>query len=65
MIMFFQTTMYYYFRHWIYIHFIGISGIIITFYFLLKIPESPKYLFVNNRFDEATDLLMKIAKYNG
>ena len=31
---------------------------------LTRLPESPKWLYANNRFDEAREILKSIAKTN-
>lgn len=32
---------------------------------IMKIPESPKYLYANGRFDEARDVMKTISAKNG
>ena len=32
---------------------------------VMTLPESPKYLYVNRKFDQARHNLKKIARYNG
>ena len=56
----------YYFRNWHYQNlFIAIYALITSMLIILILPESPKFLIVNNRFQEASVVLTRIAKFNG
>lgn len=39
--------------------------ITLTFIIVVQFPESPKYLYSKERFDEARDALQQIARFNG
>ncbi len=43
---------------------VGISSTIITVFILTTLPESPRFLIANKRYDECYDLLTKIARMN-
>ena len=36
----------------------------IVLFFIMALPESPKYMYANRRFDEARSILKIIAKHN-
>ena len=40
------------------------QGLIALFGVIFILPESPKFLYTHKRFDEARELLKKIAKFN-
>lgn len=37
---------------------------LLSFFTLISLPESPKFLYSKERFDEARDALEVVAKYN-
>ena len=62
--MIFQSVIYYYGRSWLPIHIIGVVGAFVVMGAVWLIPESPKWLYANNRFDEARAVFKQIAKFN-
>ena len=52
-------------NNWIYLHGFGILWVSSLIYGLLRIPESPKFLYTNGRFDETREVLAQIAIHNG
>jgi hypothetical protein len=40
------------------------SGIVVLFVAILFFPESPKFLYSKQKFEEARDSLLYIAKFN-
>ena len=52
-------------RNWIWIQYVGLAGTIFAFIISAYIlPESPKFLYVWNRFQESKQVLSYIATYN-
>jgi len=43
---------------------LGIIGALVIVFLVSALPESPKFLYANRRFDECRDVLKKIAKFN-
>ena len=62
--MLFQAIYYWFLPNWLYLHIFGICASFVLILFILTIPESPKYLYANSRFNETRDVLKTIAKYN-
>ena len=43
---------------------VGVVGAFVAIALVIVIPESPKFMYANNRFDEARKILKIVAKYN-
>lgn len=52
-------------KNWVPIHIFGVFMSVVMLLALLKIPESPKYLYAKKEFDLARNSLKEVAKYNG
>ena len=48
-----QSIYYYFFQHWKYLHIAQFIMAILIIMIVATIPESPKYLYANKRFDDA------------
>lgn len=56
----------YFWRDWHILNwFMGLYGIVIVIILILLLPESPRFLVANKRYDEAYLVLKQISKYNG
>lgn len=56
----------YYFRNWhVQNIFIAIYSFLISMGILFFVPESPRFLIANKRYQEAAKILSKISKFNG
>ena len=62
--LFFQAVYYLFVPDWFYVHAVGIAGAVVVVGFVAVIPESPKYMYANRRFDETKEILKVIAKKN-
>jgi len=62
--LFFQAIYYLFVPNWFYLHVFGIISAVILLGFVATIPESPKYMYANRRFDETRSILKVIAKKN-
>ena len=62
--MIFQAIYYYYFRSWLPINIIGIVGATIIYIFVALTPESPKFLYATQQFEQARASLQVIQKIN-
>jgi len=56
---------YSYNKDWAQLHYFGFYASIFVINLVFQLPESPKYLFANARYDEARDVINQIAKFNG
>ena len=52
-------------RHWTYIHIWAGVGILIPLPLYFFVPESPRWLAINGRVNEAKEILLNIGKLNG
>ncbi len=51
-------------KNWIYFQIYAITMNVISTLCVLLIPESPKYLYSNKKFEKAKEMLKYIAKFN-
>lgn len=51
-VMIYQSIFYMYVPNWYYVHSVAILIGCVLLYYNYFLPESPKYLYVNKRFDE-------------
>jgi hypothetical protein len=54
-----------YVPNWYYIHGVAIMFATGLLYLNWYMPESPKYMYVNRRFDETREILKIVASKNG
>ena len=61
------TSLYFYFggKNWRDIYFVTIILPIITFAMSFLLPESPRYLYSKNKYNELDDTMKYIARING
>jgi len=64
-IMIYQAIFYSIDPNWKPLHQIGMCSAAAIICLVMLLPESPKFLYANRRFDEARKNLKKIAVYNG
>jgi hypothetical protein len=65
MIMICQSIYYSYSKHWESLHYFGFFASIAIINMVSMLPESPKYLYANGKFDEARAVIGYIAEANG
>ena len=46
------------------VHLFGFIGMIIIFIMMINVPESPKFYYLKERYDEARNVLLLIADKN-
>jgi len=63
-VMIYQAIFYMYVPNWYYDHSVAILFGCFLLYLNYQLPESPKYLYVNKRFDETREILKIVAKNN-
>jgi hypothetical protein len=62
--MIFQAIYYHYCKDWLYLHLFGLCVAILIIFLIQVIPESPKYLYTNKKFDECRRVFIFIARWN-
>ena len=62
--MLFQAIYYWILPDWLYLHIFGIAAAFVILLLILTIPESPKYLYANQKYNETRQVLKIIAKHN-
>lgn len=63
-VMILQSIYYYYCRDWYYVHLFGVCGAFVAIAMVSIVPESPKFMYANNRFNEAREILKTVARWN-
>ncbi|CAG2174633.1 unnamed protein product [Oppiella nova] len=52
-------------RHWVTFNIVTSSAIIVFFFYWKLLPESPRWLIINEKYTEAEKLLLEMAEANG
>ena len=59
-----QSIYYHYCRDWWYLHVVGVVEALLIIAAASQIPESPKYLYAQKRFNEVRTIMKRIARHN-